>query len=303
MKRKTIQLLLFVILTSVFYVSCEEKVEEKKMTLVVASSDVKFEMTGAGYLTIDWGDGTKPEQFTLTKYNTEYRHEYKSEARHTIKMNGWVATLSAGGFYHDEIYTTNKIVSLDAGNNNSLKYLDCSDNILTSLEISKCNELTELHCFNNQLTKLDVNNNKELIKLICWNNQLLSLDVSKNIALTEKRCNNNKIRNLDISNNIELKELHCYNNQLTNLDISKNIQLAGLLCNDNLITNLDATKNEKLKNLYVHNNQLSAYSLNALFMTLHNNFISGGKSICISGNPGTNFCEKKIAEYKGWVVF
>ena len=301
MKRKTIQLLLFVILTSVFYVSCEEKVEEKKMTLVVASSDVKFEMTGAGYLTIDWGDGTK-EQFTLSKYKSEYFHEYQSGERHTIILNGWVSTLYAGKFYMDGNDATNQIISLDAGNNNSLKYLDCSENILANLNISKCTELTELYCWNNQLTSLDVSKNKALTMLKCWNNQLTNLDISKNVELTEMSCGNNKISNLDLTHNINMIELYCNDNQLTKLDVSKNIKLRGLYCHNNQLTGFDATYNEKLKGLYCQNNQFQIYALNALFTTLHNKTISGGKTVCVSDNPGTKYCDPKIAEYKGWSV-
>jgi len=302
MKRKTIQLLLHVILTFVIFISCEEKVEEKKMTLVVASPDVKFEMTGVGYLTIDWGDGTK-EQFTLSHNKTEYYHEYESGEKHTIILNGWVSALYAGKFNIDWNSVTNQIISLDAGNNNSLTYLDCSDNIITDLNISKCTELTELHCWNNQLTNLDVSKNKTLTMLKCWNNQLSNLDISKNEALKEMSCSNNLIINLDISHSLQLIELYCNNNLLTNLDASKNVKLKGLYCHNNQLTNFDASKNVELKGLYIQNNNFHTYALNALFITLHNNAISGGKSVCISGNPGTNYCDPKIAEHKGWVVF
>jgi len=281
MKRKTIQLLLLVILTFVLFISCEEKVEEKKMTLVVASPDVKFEMTGVGYLTIDWGDGTK-EQFTLSHNKTEYYHEYESGEKHTIILNGWVSTLYAGKFYMNGNDATNQIISLDVGNNNSLTYLDCSDNIITDLNISKCTELTELHCWNNQLTSLDVNNSKKLTILKCFDNQLLSLDVTKNIALTNMSCGKNRIRDLDISLNINLMELYC---------------------NDNLLTNLDASKNDIISGFFCHDNQLSAYSLNNLFTSLHSKIIPKGKTVSIYGNPGANYCNKGIAKEKGWNVY
>ena len=262
-------------------VSCEEKVEEKKMTLVVASQNVKFKMTGVGYLTIDWGDGTK-EQFTLSKNKTEYYHEYQSGERHTIVLNGWISTLSAGRFPIDDNTTFNQIISFDAGNNSSLKYLDCSENIITDLNISKCTELTELYCWNNQLTNLDVNNSKKLIILKCFDNQLLSLDVAKNIELTEMSCSKNKIRDLDISRNINLMELYC---------------------NDNLLTNLDASSNDTIKRLFCHDNQLSAYAINNLFYSLHSKLIPEGKTVSIYGNPGANYCNKGIAKEKGWSVY
>jgi hypothetical protein len=303
MKRKISHLLIIGILLSILIISCEEKVEEKKMTMVLASPEVKFEIAGTGYLTIDWGDDTKPEQFTLTTYPAEHRHQYLSEKTHTIILNGWVSYLRIGHFYIDENYYSNQLISFDAGNNNSLIYLDCSENIITNLDISKCTGLKELHCWNNQLTSLNLSGNKALIILKCWNNQLSNLDVSKNVELAEMTCSNNKINNLNISHNTKLKELYCNHNLLTGLDANKNIELNGLYCHNNQLTSFDASHNNKLKGLYINNNQLNTHSLNALFTSLHNNTISGGKSICISNNPGTKFCDTKIATYKGWSVF
>ena len=60
--------------------------------------------------------------------------------------------------------------------------------------------------------------------------------------------------------------------------------------------------NTSLQGLDCSYNQLSTYALNALFVTLHSDTISGGKSICFQNNQGTETCEKGIATYKGWEV-
>jgi len=112
----------------------------------------------------------------------------------------------------------------------------------------------------------------------------------------------NQLTNLDVSKNIELISLSCSNNQLTGIDVSKNIVLKELFCDNNQLTNLDVSNNIALKWLDCSNNQLSATALNALFKTLHDNDSKVGKILLIGNNPGTAYCNKKIATDKGWIV-
>ena len=67
----------------------------------------------------------------------------------------------------------------------------------------------------------------------------------------------------------------------------------------NLIS-LDVSKNTMLTNIQCNDNKFSTSVLNFLFETLHNN--PGNKTIYIGGNPGTNYCDRSIAEGKGWTV-
>ena len=136
---------------------------------------------------------------------------------------------------------------------------------------------------------------------------LIELDVSNDVALICLAINGNQLTNLDVSKNLSLKELLCAGNQLTELDLSKNIALEWLNCPDNQLTSLDLSNNTALVSLWCSNNQLSAPALNALFETLHSDTWGspvGGreKNLFIGDNPGTNSCDKSIAENKGWTI-
>ena len=76
-----------------------------------------------------------------------------------------------------------------------------------------------------------------------------------------------------------------------------------LNCSDNQITKLDVSKNTALIRLECSYNQLSVTALNALFGTLHNNTVYGGKEIYIGYNEGGAGCDRSIAENKGWTVY
>ena len=133
---------------------------------------------------------------------------------------------------------------------------------------SACNikitgNVTYLDC-KGSLAKLDVSNNTALTKLVC-EGYLTELDVSKNTALTYLVYNHSGKRF----------------EGLTSLDLSNNTALAYIDCSYNLLT---------------------VSAMNALFESLHNNPIQGGKSIHISLCYETKDCDISIAEKKGWKV-
>ena len=201
----------------------------------------------------------------------------------------------------------NSLTNLDVSKNIILTKLYCSGNSLTSLDVSKNKRLTELGCGGNSLTSLDVSKNVKLTVFDCSRNSLTSLDVSENTALTKLFCNGTQLTNLDMSKNTLLTELYCVgdwgtDNRLINLDVSKNIKLTRLVCIDNKITSLDVSKSTMLEELMCHNNNLSGDALNNLFKTLHNNTVSE-KRITIYNNPGSEECNRSIAESKGWKVY
>jgi len=141
--------------------------------------------------------------------------------------------------------------------------------------------ITYAHCYSGSSIHIITIIGETIKHLQCPENQLTGLDVSKNPTLEELNCSNNKLANLDISNNPELWRLSCSYNQLTSLDVRNN---------------------RKLENLYCNNNQLTAEALNTLFGTLHSTEVEyfRGKIIFIDGNPGTNTCDRSIAERRGW---
>ena len=119
-------------------------------------------------------------------------------------------------------------------------------------------------------------------------NNLTSLDVSKCPALTDLGCGGNKLTSLDISKNTALTRLYCNENNLTSLDVSKNIALTWLVC---------------------ENNNLTSSALNQIFRDLPQGktWTDGygrteQSSIIIYRNPGSETCDKSIAENKGWNV-
>jgi len=137
--------------------------------------------------------------------------------------------------------------------------------------------------------------------------QLTALDVSRNRALTVLWCQHNPLTNLDVSKNTALEELEVggSGNQLTILDVSKNTALRRLHIASTQIKNLDVSKNHALTYLICRYNQLTTDALNEMFRTLTDKSVPVGnpnpiKVIHIIGNPGTDDCDRSIAEKKGW---
>jgi len=195
----------------------------------------------------------------------------------------------------------NQLLSLDVSKNMALIDLNCSNNQLSNLDVSKNIALTYLNCSINGLTLLDVKNNTALIGFWCSDNQISSLDVSNNSVLTAFTCSNNQLVQLDVSDNPALKMFFCDNNQMTALVMGDNTVLEQLTCINNQLTNLDVSNNTSLYLLNCFDNQFSATELNLLFGTLHSHSIPM-KTIIISENPGTDTCDPRIAEIKGWMV-
>jgi len=83
---------------------------------------------------------------------------------------------------------------------------------------------------------------------------------------------------------------------ITSIAISKIATLESLGCYECELTSLDTGGNPALNNLRIESNKLDVAALNALFSSLNAN---GGK-INIKYNPGTDGCDRSIAETKGW---
>ncbi len=240
-------------------------------------------------ITIDWGDGNVEELKSFEypdrdengedeiryvigndeDYEYEIRHVYPDDKLYTITIKGKIKEFSA-----------------EYG--------------LNSLDVSKCPALTWLNCESNNLTSLDVSKNTALTHLDCHENNLTSLDVSKNTALTYLDCSHNDLTSLDVSKNTALTELDCSGNNLTSLDVSKCTKLTSLNCGYNNLTSLDVSKNTKLTHLDCGDNNLTSSALNQIFRDLPQ---VTSQTIYIRNNPGTETCDKSIAENKGWDVY
>ena len=283
------------------------KWEDNQITMTTVADYVEFHIAGdyATIMTIDWGDGTKPETHKLKPFDESYLNKkfiitkkYAAEAKRTITITG------KSIIYFD--CRKNKLTELDVSKAPSLIILDCRINQLTALDVSANTALESLGCVSNKLTALNVSQNTELITLFCFQNRLTALDVSQNTALEQLWCFNNPLTQLDISGNTALTQLGCWQNQLTELDVSRNTALKVLLCYDNQLTALDVSQNIALECLDCFGNEFTADAINSMFETLHDNAIECEEAECkkviVFANPGENDCDKSIAERKGWKV-
>ena len=266
-------------------------------------------------ITIAWGDGgvsefksfadtdswgwDRDEELHYAIGQGVVEHKYPNYNAHTITIKGKIK----------EFYCYDVLTKLDVSKCPAIVNLYCGDNNISSLDVSKCTALTYLECHENKLTSLGIGKNTALTNLYCGDNYISSLDVSKCTALTELSCGSNNLTSLDVSKNTALTKLWCHHNNLTSLDVTNNIMLIDLSCGNNNLTSLDVSKNTALTYLHCENNNLSASALNKIF----NDLPQGKKwneygqkkqsTISIGNNPGTNTCDKSIAENKGWIVW
>jgi hypothetical protein len=232
---------------------------------------VAFRLSGSGKAMIDWGDGSEKEFVTLSENGcVEVKRSFPGTSIRSISVHG-----------------------------ENITALDCKGSNLTNLDVSRNIELTYLDCSDNQLSYLDASNNAALKVLWCNANYLTNLDVSKNMLLTELYCYNNSLTKLDLSKNTALVRLNCSQNLLTNLDLRMNTKLNRMDCYENRLTTLDFSKNTELNYAVCPDNRFTANRLNALFATFHN---GAAGTIFIGGNPGEKYCDRSIAESKGWKV-
>ena len=84
----------------------------------------------------------------------------------------------------------------------------------------------------------------------------------------------------------------------TNNITSSNVRNLNYDCSYNNLTSLDVSGIENLEELDCRGNNLSSSALNAMFESLP----QAGYCIYISDNPGTDDCDRSIAEDKNWEV-
>lgn len=178
-----------------------------KMTITTNKMGlVKIEIEGSGLATINWGDGSQNEEFTIST-NTNRTHTFSNENQRTITIFGeGIIRLTI-----PDIQATN----LNVSENVSLLELNCSSNKMKSLDVSKNTELIRLDCSDNQLSNLSVTQNLKLNILFCNDNNLSGLlSTTNNQLLSFMNCRNNNITSLNMTNNPTLAILSCEGNQM-----------------------------------------------------------------------------------------
>jgi len=133
---------------------------------------VHIGIESSGYISIDWGDGTKIKMFKFKKVPLHFYHNYYD----TIQ-------------YHKITIRSRNITELD-----------CSFNELTSLDISRNAKLKGLRCTHNQLTSLNLSRNTKLEWLVIENN-LLSSDSLNFLFETLPNNKSSEWKNITIDKN------------------------------------------------------------------------------------------------------
>ncbi len=208
---------------------------------------------------IDWGAGKEPVTYKqVSNIGKSAEYKYANTGTYEITIIPTEACSITRLDCCIEEYT-NKLISIELGNNTTLETLNCNYNELTSLDISGCTVLQFLYCNDNRLKNLDVSKNANLTTLHCGNNQLSNLELNKN--LEELSCSNNELATLDLRECTALTKLYCSDNQLNNLDVSKNTKLTHLDCQANQLTSLDLSVHTELRELFCNSNLLSSLDL------------------------------------------
>jgi len=192
------------IATAVSINSCKR--EATTVTMTAWSDKVEIGFKAGADVTINWGDGTPPETFTVY-LGQLYDRSWPDYANRTI-------TVTSSGLIE----------------------LLCANSGLTDLDFGNKPNLTTLVCAGNQLTNLDVSKNLLLNKFYCQNNMLTNLDLSKTMFLEEVDCSENQLTNLNLNVHKRLTSLICSGNRLSSLDLSQNPALTLLNCSDNNLT-------------------------------------------------------------------
>lgn len=170
---------------------------------------------------------------------------------------------SSNSHYYDNSGTYN--VTIQAKN---LKWFELSGYngcSVRTIDFKDCNSLLGIELYNKDLTSLDVSNLKALTYLDCYDNDLTSLDVSGLKALEHLECDYNDLTSLDIKGCPSLIYVSCSNNDLSAEALNK------------IFNDLPQSKPE------IDEYGDETYSI-----------------IYFARNPGSNTCDKSIAEKKGW---
>ena len=162
----------------------EEDVENDISYVTMTTAKIRYVsiLLSGGTVTIDWGDETDTETYSLPMSTSTYKiisHSYANSNSYFITLTG-----------------------------DTIIGLQCLNNQLTELDVSKNSKLIDLNCSSNQLKSLDLSKNTKLRGLSCILNQLTKLDVSKNIELKYLKCGGNQFTSTALDSLFET--LHNY---------------------------------------------------------------------------------------------
>lgn len=229
------------------------------------------------------------------------------------------------------IWSNPLLRTLDLGNKDGLKEVDCSNNALEELILPAGIEYVS--CSGNRLTSIESKDRGALKHFYCNDNETLStLDLSgcDNLeylgfagtaieefdfggfpSLLSIMCSDTGLSSVDISGNEALLSLECGGLELTSLDVSGNPELQKLDCSNNALSTLDVTMNPEFRFLNIAGNLLGKEALEGIFTALPVDPYYGAtratapphhSMISIHDNPGAESCDTGIITDKGWKI-
>jgi hypothetical protein len=143
----------------------------------------------------------------------------------------------------------------------SLKYFNCTRNLIPVLDLSNSPSLIELFAFDNLYIELDFSENLNLRKLDCGGASLININLTNNLTLIDLALSGDNMMSLDITNNVNLKTMLLGSNQMTDIDLTNNILLESLSLNNNTIASLNLTNNILLEYLTCKNMSINSLDL------------------------------------------
>ena len=128
-----------------------------KISITTAKTGcVEFRIWGSGTAAIDWGDGQIREKIKLPMPKHHHLNPVHISHYYTEQVTRNI-TISGTNIIHFVCCTENEATHLKAGENRTLKVLDCRGNKLKRLDVSNSNVLTCLDCSDNELTGESLN--------------------------------------------------------------------------------------------------------------------------------------------------
>lgn len=310
----------------------EKDSERVEMELSVESASSPFYyLIQAKELIIDWGDGTKPEEYVFLEDINDLsklkpiKRNYNSAGKYRIKMSSYrpFAFNFSRGIEGESV--KNEISDLKFINCWNLQRLYCKNQpLLKSLDIKSCENLKTLDISGSAVNLLDINKENSLDTLIINNTSIETFDCTyvgniqylaigseidpdiKNIqSLSRLKAlaieGNIQESNLSLTQNDSLQSISLTKANIVTINLSKLRFLTSILVgNCSNLSTVRISDNPQLKDLHLVNNpSLTAQRLNTLFSELP----SAGdvsRTITLQGNAGDDTCDRSIATRKGW---
>ena len=110
----------------------------------------------------------------------------------------------------------NNLTGLNLSGQTYLKYLDCSNNLISGINLNSCSNITGLYMQNNALTgQLNLTEFKNLNEINVSNNSLSGINVTGLNKLTTFKADNNNITGLDFFGTTNVQIISASGNSMT----------------------------------------------------------------------------------------